>query len=186
MTCHAQASTIQPQLTSPYTLSEQGVLIASCCLWRHIQTHQAKNAEGQAKEVRLVMHGQHAHSLGDLSPGALHTLWFHPVLLGNAGVSPAGLMPVGKLKALSGELVLQPSSPFTVLAGVTSPGSCNRSRAESCRLPRSRQRGVRAAVLLLGSPVAISQGVVAAVASPAHLASSNHMLPSFLCDIADA
>lgn len=90
-------------------------------------------------------------------------------------------MLVGKLKALAGEMVLQPSAPFTVLAGVTSSDSCSRSLAESCRLPMSWQRGVRAAVLPLDSPVAIPQGFVAAVTSPAHLASSNYIMPLLLC-----
>lgn len=65
-------------------------------------------------------------------------------------------MPVGKLKALAGEGGLQPSALLTVLAGVTLSDICDKSLAESCRLPMSRQRGVRAAALLLDSSVAFS------------------------------
>lgn len=107
----------------------------------------------------------HRYICDALLPGASHTLWFHPLLVpGKAGVCPSALMPVGKLKALAGED--SPNSPGIVLAGVSSSGTCDRRLAESCRLPRSWQRGVKAA-LLLHKPGGIS-GLVTPSPLPAH------------------
>ena len=71
-------------------------------------------------------------------------------------------MPVGKLKAVAGEEESEP--PLTVLAGVTSSGTCDRSLADRRRLLRSWQRGVKAALLLL-TPAAMSELVTASASS---------------------
>lgn len=98
-------------------------------------------------------------------PGASHTLWFHPLLFpGNAGVCPSKLLPVSKLKAPAGDEESDP--PLTVLAVVSSSGTLDRSLAESCRLPRSWQRGVKAAWLL--HKLASNSELVVASACPAH------------------
>lgn len=128
------------------------------------EVHQTNQGTAEGRVSQLVMHVV-AYIRDGLLPRASHTLWFHPLRFpGNAGVCPSKLLHVGKLKAPAGEEESDP--PLTVLAGVSSSGTCDRSLVESCRLPRSWQRGVKAALLL--HKLTSNAELVMASACPAH------------------